>query len=115
MFIMIFNSRIDIYQPTSNFEHGEATKGYTLLRDQPLYGHLKFTGSEQMSADKKQDIRRAKLTYEHSPAILTVRDVVKIDGDFYRLQYPPLSRFGLSNRRFYEVEIMEAFNVEVLV
>lgn len=114
MFTMIFNSRVDIYQPANAFDHGEASKGYTLLRDQPLYGHLKFTGTEQMSADRKRDIRRAKMTYEHSPVTLTVRDVLKVDSSYFRLVYPPLARFGLSNRRFYEVEIAEAFNVEVV-
>ena len=111
---MIFNSKINIYQPANAFNHGEASKGYTLLSGQPLYCHLKFTGLEQMSADRKRDIRRAKMTYEHSPVALTVRDVLKIGDSYFRLVHPPLSRFGLSNRRFYEVELAEAFNVEIV-
>lgn len=111
---MIFNSRLDIYQPNDTFEHGEVTKAYTLLSDQPLYCHLKFTGGERLSGDKQTALRKAKMTYEHAPVTLTTRDVVKIGVDFFRLLYPPMSRYGLSNRRFYEVEIVEAFDVEVV-
>lgn len=111
---MIFNSKIDIYQSATTFIDGEVTSGHSLLSDQPLYCHLKFVGSELMSADRKQAIRRAKLTYEHSPVALTARDVIKIDDAFYRLLYSPLARFGLSKRRYYEVEIIEDFDVEVV-
>jgi len=111
---MIFNSKIAIYQAATTFIDGEVTSGHALLSDQPLYCHLKFTGSELQSADRKQAFRRAKITYEHSPVTLTARDVVKIGDDFYRLLYPPTIRFGLSNRSYYEVEIIEAFNIEVV-
>jgi hypothetical protein len=114
MFTMIFNSKIDIYQAATTFADGEVTSGHSLLSDQPLYCHLKFTGSELQSGDRKQAIHRAKMTYEHSPVTLTARDVIKIDGAFYRLLTGPLSRFGLSNRRFYEVEIIEDFDIEVV-
>jgi len=110
---MIFNSRIDIYQPTKSLEHGEYSAAYSLVEDTPLYCHLKFTGSELLSGDKKQSIRRAKVTYEVSPVVLTSRDVLKVGTAFFRLLYIPTQRKGLSNRAFYEVEIVEAFNVEV--
>jgi len=114
MFIVIFNSKIDIYQSATTFIDGEVTSGHSLLSEQPLYCHLKFIGSEQMSAGRKLPIRRARMTFEHSPITLTARDVVKIDSAFYRLLYAPLPRFGLAKRRFYEVEIIEDFDIEVV-
>jgi len=114
MFTVIFNSKIDIYQSATTFIDGEVTSGHSLLSDQPLYCHLKFIGSEQQSADRKLPIHRARMTYENSPVTLTARDVVKIEDAFYRLLYAPTPRFGLANRRFYEVEIIEDFHVEVV-
>jgi len=114
MFTVIFNSKIDIYQSATTFIDGEVTSGHSLLSNQPLYCHLKFTGSEQQSSDRKQAIRRARMTYEKSPVTLSARDVVKIEDVFYRLLYAPTPRFGLAKRRFFEVEIIEAFNIEVV-
>ena len=110
---MIFNSKVDIYQPTITFEHGETAAPYTLYAANPLHCHLKFTGSEQLSANRKRSTRRAKVSYENSPVVLTARDVLKIDGVYFRLLHTPTSRKGLANRTFYEVDIVEDFNVVV--
>ena len=110
---MIFNSRIDIYQQSRTFEHGESETVHVLVQDTPLYCHLKFTGGEQVSANRKKAIRRAKVTYEVSPVVLTARDVLKVDDDYFRLLHPPTKRKGLSNRTFYEVDVIETFDVEV--
>jgi len=111
---MIFNSRLDIYRPARSFEHGEVKRTYSLLHDLPLHCHLKFTGGERMSADKQTPLREAKMIYEHAPVILTVRDIVKIGNAFFRLLYPPVSRFGLSNRRIYQVQVVEVFDVVII-
>ncbi len=110
---MIFNSRIDIYQQTKDFEKGEVEVTYTPVEDTPLFCHLKFTGSEQLSADRKQSMRRAKVTFEQSPVVLTSRDILKVGDDYFRLLYTPTFRKGLSNRIIYEVEILETFNVVI--
>lgn len=109
---MLFTTKVDIYQATESFEHGEVSSGHARLT-LPLYCHVKFDGQEQMSGDRKQAIRKARLTFELTPVTLTARDILRIEGAFYRLLFTPIPRFGLSNRRIYEVDVIESFNVEV--
>lgn len=111
---MIFNSRISIYQQTKSFDHGESVITYTYLDNLPLFCHLKFKGTEHLSAERKQPIRQVKVTYEISPVVLVARDILLIDSVYFRLLYDPMPRKGLSNRTFYEVEIVEAFDVVVV-
>jgi hypothetical protein len=108
---MLFTSAISIYQAIDTFEYGEVSSSFEEVGT--LYCHLKFTGTEQMSAGRKRDIRRAKLTYELAPVVLSARDVVLVGGSFYRLLYTPTPRIGCGGRAIYEVEIVEAFDVEV--
>jgi len=109
---MLYNDKVAIYQAVSTFEHGEvSTEPYEEVAD--FYCHLKFTGNEQMSADRKKEIRRAKINFEYSPIALAARDVLYFEGVFYRLLYTPMPRRGNSARPIYETEIIEAFDAEV--
>ncbi len=110
---MLFNSAILIYQPTDTFEHGEVSSGYTSAGT--LYCHIKFAGNEQLSADRKKAIRRAKLYYENTPVALSPRDLVEINGVYYHLLYTPTPRVGLGNRTLYEVDIIEEFKEVVML
>lgn len=108
---MLFNSSIAIYQPSKEFLHGEVDSTYASAGT--LYCHIKFTGTEPLSADRKKSIRRAKITFEDSPVDLAARDILVIGGANYRLLYAPTPRVGLANRTIYEVEIAEDFKVEL--
>ena len=108
---MLFNSGITIYQKTQSFEHGEVDPTWTSAGT--LYCHIKFTGSDPLSADRKKPIRRARLYFEKTPVSLTARDAVVIDGAAYHLQYTPTPRVGLGGRTIYEVDILEDFKGEI--
>jgi len=110
---MLFNSAIPIYQATDTFEHGEVSSGYTSAGT--LYCHIKFAGNEQLSADRKQAIRRATILFENTPVALSPRDLVKINGTYYHLLYAPTPRVGLGNRTIYEVDIIEEFKEVVIL
>jgi len=108
---MLFNSSITVYQKTQSFEHGESNPVWASAGT--LYCHIKFTGNEQMSADRKKAIRRARVTFETFPVALTARDVLAINGVAYHLQYTPTPRVGLGGRTIYEVDVLEDFKGEV--
>ncbi len=110
---MLFTSAITIYQPAKNFEHGEVDSSWVAVGT--LYCHIKFTCNEQQSAERKQAIRRAKLTFETFPTALSSRDCVVIGGVVYYLLYTPTPRVGLSGRTIYEVDIVEDFKGEVTI
>ncbi len=108
---MLFNSAIIVYQPTKSFEHGEVDSSYASTGT--LYCHIKSSGHEQVSADRKKSVRRAKLFFETSPVTLVARDVVAIDGAYYHLVSTPMGRKGLSGRVIYEVDVVEDFTVVI--
>jgi len=110
---MLFNSDILIYQPTATFEHGEVSNSYEEVGT--LFCHIKFTGNEQQSGDRKKAIRRARLHFEQVPVTLSARNVVAIGDAFYYLMYTPIPRVGLGGRTIYEVDIIEDFKGEVSV
>ena len=108
---MLFNSAIPIYQPTRSFEHGEVDSNY--VSTGTLYCHIKSSGHEQVSADRKKSVRRARLLFESSPVSLVARDIVEIDNAYYHLVSTPMGRKGLAGRVIYEVDIVEDFAVEI--
>lgn len=108
---MLFNSAITVYQPTKSFEYGEVDSTFSSVGT--LYCHVKSGGNEQMSADRKKEIRRARLLFEDSPVTLAARDVVEIGDAYYHLVSAPTSRKGLGGRVIYEVDVVEDFAVEI--
>lgn len=109
---MLFNNKVAIYQAVDTFDHGEVTTE-PAVEVADFYCHLKFTGGEQLSADRKKEIRQARIYFDYSPIALAARDVLYFEGVFYRLLYTPMPRKGLTGRVIYEADIIEAFDVEV--
>ncbi len=110
-FPMIYKDRVALYQPDETFEHGE------FVRDNYTYQglvrcHLKFEADEHFTAQRKQQLREAVLTFEWQEFALSFRDIVEYDGIYNRLLNDPTPITGM-NRTFYRTNLLEDPNVVV--